>query len=935
MDLFFGLIILAICGVWNILAVIGLISTIIWIVRKFSAKQQKPALDSAALQKWLTDKKEKGQTTIDDLLFLLKKDESTQREPAPGEVPDEAIQQKPIASEVPTISAPSQKIKPKTLPKKSILDNFSASILLYLGAGLIIFAVFVFVAFTWETYSNAAKSLILILFTFCMYGSGILFTLTRKIKQAGLAFLFIASVLFCFLGIGLWNFYFEEVLAVSFQQYWLYWSLLMVGLYAVTLRMLNLKRFFFLLLISIYSSFYTFSYVIADNSHLRPAIFLSLNLVFYSLNGLFGKYLKIIKVSSRGVNLFLNFTTLLVVTPCLFDQTLSSTDKIIAACSLLVPTLFSILTFVKERTNIEPSIEIILLPVKLLIICLLAKSSIETTFITLFLYASFITVLADYLKSKSFTLLFWISKCTSWTIAGLLSLTFLITWVSPGEILFSKSIQIGLILGISLLITVPAFLSKRKVHLSIALIYLIFAATRIFSLIHTNTEPVHFVLVALILVYSAVTLGIYFYQQGFKNRLHTLLPIIIIGSITTLLISLTGDALSTTLGFGLISFIILALSMTLKTRWLMLLSLPLNLIAYPAFLTLINDYTPLVIDQKELFGMLFLIPVFSYAFLFDFLYFKKKAYGPYLTGFFLFAASGLLLVLSNEHIRFNYLLILTLYSLYALGRFSKSYITYFVFSLSTLSLWAGLDICNANKEASLVATLCLWLIFTICNSLSRKYLTPIANRKLMLHFSWQSTVCTLIAAVPLFFLIPTGHSMQFVAAGMVLFLNLLMSDHLHELFSNLSGIGLLFISWHIFHHYDWNTIFVIPLTIYLLILALRYYLAKKYRWSRILEICAYLCQFTVLLAQSTYLEGTQKITAGLFLIVLATGVLISGLYRKRNELIYLALGFIFIELIIRLYVVIILIPWWLYLGLLGLGLMGLAVYILWKIGSRK
>lgn len=889
MDLFIGLILLTVCGLWNILAVIGFVATLIWLVKRFSAKQPKTVLDST-------------------------------------------LPEKP---EVPAKTVPIQDVKPKTLPKKSILDNFSASILLYLGAGLIIFAVFVFVAFTWETYSNTAKSFILTVFTFCMYGSGILFTANKKIRQAGLTFLFIASVLFGFLGIGLWNFYFKEISVIPFQQYWLFWSLLMVGIYAITLHMLNLKQFFFLLLIAIYSSFYTFSYVVADNSNLRSAVFLSLNLAFYSFNGFFDKYLKIIKVSSRFVNLFFNFLTLATVILCLADRTLSDTDKVIATYSLLVPTLFAILTLIKERTSIEPTVEVILLPIKILIICILAKARIETTFITLFLYASFITVLTSYLKSKSFTLLFWTSKGTSWIIAGLLSLIFLITWILPGEIQFSKFTQIGLIIGISLLLTIPEFLSKRKIILSIALVYPIFAATRIFSLLHTNTDPIHFVLILLLLVYSAATVGVYFHQQEFKNRLYTLLPTIILGSITTLLISLAGDTLSITLGFGLISFIVLALSTTLKTRWLMLLSLPLNLIAYPAFLTLINDHTPLVIEQPELYGMLFLIPVFIYAFLFEILYFKKKSCYPYIAGFFLFAISGLFLVLSHEQMQLSYLLILTLYAFYSLMRFSKKYITYFVFSLSTFSLWAGMDIYDVNKETGLAATLFLWLIFTICNYILRRYLTTVVDKKLMLHFSYQVVICTLVTIIPLFLFIPTNFSIPFVAAGIVLFLILLMSNHLHELFSNLSGIGLLFISWHIIYHQGWSKFYVVPLTIYLLILALRYHLAKKLRWSRILEICAYICQFTVLLTQSMSLDDPSKIVTGLILIILATGVLISGLYRKRNELIYLALGFIFVELVIRLYVIIILIPWWLYLGLLGLILMGLAIYILWKIGSKK
>ncbi len=71
----------------------------------------------------------------------------------------------------------------------------SINMLLYLGAFLIISSAAIFVAFQWETIAGITKAMLLTLVTLAFFMSGYWFYQRPKIKQAGITFIAIASIL--------------------------------------------------------------------------------------------------------------------------------------------------------------------------------------------------------------------------------------------------------------------------------------------------------------------------------------------------------------------------------------------------------------------------------------------------------------------------------------------------------------------------------------------------------------------------------------------------------------------------------------------------------------------------------------------------------------------------------------------------------------------
>jgi len=153
--------------------------------------------------------------------------------------------------------------------------------LLYLGSTLVIFALFVFIAFTWSWYTPFFKLLMISVATVAFYLAGVFFYRTVKFKDAGVTFLVIGSASLALSGFGFWNFFFKLNGLITFWEYWLLHSLVMVLVYFTILRFAKIKSFLYVLLFAVYSTFLSISMAYFDASYSRLSTFLLLNLALY------------------------------------------------------------------------------------------------------------------------------------------------------------------------------------------------------------------------------------------------------------------------------------------------------------------------------------------------------------------------------------------------------------------------------------------------------------------------------------------------------------------------------------------------------------------------------------------------------------------------------------------------------------------------------
>ncbi len=165
----------------------------------------------------------------------------------------------------------------------------SINLLLYLGAFLIISAATIFVAFQWETIAGIIKALLLTTMAFAFFIFGYWFYKSPKIKQAGITFLAIGSILLPVCGTGWYSFYLKS-LGVNYGLVWLITSIISLSVYFFLAQLLKQKFYAYILALSVVSSFMSLVNIF------------SLDTTYYVLAGIFSS------LCLLGANIYLGKT---------------------------------------------------------------------------------------------------------------------------------------------------------------------------------------------------------------------------------------------------------------------------------------------------------------------------------------------------------------------------------------------------------------------------------------------------------------------------------------------------------------------------------------------------------------------------------------------------------------------------------------------------
>lgn len=536
------------------LAVIVVLVIIIYYAsnRNKSGTDSKKTLNKVLLLTWLGQMKAKGYSTIDELIdFLNGKNaekttnltqkkvpqQITQKTTAEMEEKDEK-QLERVSAETKTTPVNKEESKPLEMPKlpqidiKSQLSN--ATFLLYLGSALILFAVFIFVAFNWQSFTAITKSLILVLLTFSFYLAGVVTHSMPKLKQASGTFLFIGSVCLGLTGIGLWNF--NEiglrVRGITFSSYWLFYSVILIVVYTSSYYLLKTKSYLYMTLAALYSILASIAFTVTNDDKFRIVLLALLNLATFTFKSYTGEMDGLISLASRAINYVLDVLIYIIVFSLSGDITTPS-DQITALAALLIPTVFNIVSYLKINSKNDLNLTIITTPFKLLLFIPIFVLNPSESALLFAIYLIVNTLLRDNFKIEGSGQIF---EAMNWFVGSCLMVLMFA---------FERPFEDIVILNTAIILTaanftIPYILKREATKLAIGLNFIIPAIYKIYltslpvnSLVN-NQNDLLYISIAILIVSTA--LNSYFVIKKEESMKYVFVPFTIINASITLIL---------------------------------------------------------------------------------------------------------------------------------------------------------------------------------------------------------------------------------------------------------------------------------------------------------------------------------------------------------------------------------------------------------------
>ncbi|MBD3362273.1 DUF2157 domain-containing protein [Candidatus Dojkabacteria bacterium] len=914
----------------------AIVFLLFWFLSKKNSEQRKDTntLNKQTLIRWLKQQKKAGLITIDDLLTKIERSKHATKQDKYKTTKQTLVHKKETQSNEIETKSTKKKDSATDIIKK---QSSNATLLLYIGAILVIFSVFIFTAFNWETFSGLIKSFILIGLTLSFYISGIIIYQFKSIKKAGITFITIASIGLGFTGIGLWKFLLENTWTLNFSTYWLGYSIFMTLVYSVSLYLFNLRKYFYFLLISIYSSILSFAFTLTTEIEYRVVVILILNLLFYFSDGILTKFTKEIQFSSRLINQILNVLGILTVIIGLDTGLIHS--NIIYLITLFVPTVFSVITWFKQKYKVETLISLLLTPVKIFIayfvLDLENPNPVQLTLVVT-IYTILNTILAEIIFDKKHKLLHAISTFVSGGLIFITTLFYILMSASnSSSYIFSTDAKLFVLIVNSSLLILPHLAKNRRIIFAIGINYLIFSSYQILAILNENFRPIHLIILLTLIETLGLLLHYLIHKKKIKNFYYSLLPIILISGIISITIGLEEKPLDRLVSFTILSIVLTIISRLHKIKFIDLVTIPINLVAYVSFFKFLEAEAAIEIQMHH-YGMIFLIPVLFYLIKFEINKINQKYIYPFIIGALFFWIISIFLTIKNNNFLLISLIISLTYWIYAQFRFRKSFITYLIYLFSNLITWQILNIQNQDVDIYILSTSLLTIMFTIVSYIKSKSPILKLEDRTRKHFSLSTIISTTILFPIIFVLVITDPSNATVLAALALGLNLAIASRRYSFLADFAGIGLVLALWNYIFQLDFNSLVTqfifLPITLWILILSFKYYLKKKKRLSLILESGGYILHSLILLSQSVFLSEEENILYGIILIGVSILILLWGVYRDKKALIIISIIFLITELIIRLYIILIDTPWYIYVCLFGMILLGIAIYIMWRIG---
>lgn len=815
MNFIFSTISLALICSWNIFAMIGFVYTIKWLVNRRRKRLSTQAIET---------KGSGNDVTKDD--DIPKDDEFTKKDSHPKG----SIEHK----------VPDTKEKRVKRSKQTFIERFlkkewdNSSVLLYSGAFLVGFAIFLFVAFNWDSFTDQIKTILIIGITVILYLLAFLFSRNRKYQKVSDTFILLASAAFILTGVGFWNFSVKQTLTLTFTDYWAIFSILLTAVFSLTYITVQKKLYLWVMILSAFSTLiygsgafvseplHRFSFVI----FLTPLFWLIIRSIFRS------KRERLLNFNLfRFFYLFADALNIIFVFSILY-RIVELDTKLILTISLFFPYIFTLLGMILEKRSFGLMHDGAWFPFKLIVLSMLISANAD---------------IYEFLV---------ISLCL-----------LVITWMISMTRRYQSSVRLRRFV---------APMIFMSLFLSIALPW---------------NKPI----------------GIEYW-----------------------------DTLPAILSLGLISILFRIKTSNYNGSWTRIFNIPLDL-AVTVMITFKISQELGTNYGSEIYGLTILIP---FA-----LYFsewiirwnaKRGSFWGYI-GATIFMLLSVILSSGESGIFFLSSLILVSFVLLSLLISQKSRLTYvlfvsIIFSSLTFSFW--------NRASYLEGLILMTFIILILGNLWRvgEFLKYKGFKKDVLNKLQCSAVGTSLSYL-LLSLDPIFQHDWSVVILMILLISIYFSvDRTMRWYRYLVGVWFVYFFWHILGHSDTPAyanahLYAMPVVIYLGVLS--YLTQDKNYLSKGFFLIANIIPLSVCLIQSIFDPPEFRVYHGILLLILGGLQLIYGSYKKDKLLVIIASVYVLVELIIRLWDVLISIPWWMYVGLVGVILITLSIYIINKITTDK
>jgi hypothetical protein len=906
---------------------------------------------------WLKVQHRRGITTIDQLIKQLEdaaaKVEKHHVAPQPAVQASPRLTMKDIqaAEHTPepapithTPKAPEAKTTTKTEAPNLLLANT----LLYLGAGIFLFAVFVLVSFNWDIFGGGFKSLLLLLTFIGFYLGGLYMTGKDQFRRAGITFTIIGLITMLFTGLGLWNFGLKDSLAITgmkFEHYWLVFTLLTHPVVYLAYRVIKGANFFRIYLFFVYVLNLSVAAAISEDMRFRAVVFALLNLAVYTVGKLLSGRDEIVARASTTINEILDPIIFIVALNALSGE-LDIFARFMLTVSLLVPSIFNlvVLQFTKDKqstiANLIWSKLIIALPFKLMLLTSAWEMSDEASILLLLVYVllsnQFVTrfIQQNYVRGLQFLTANFVRVLSAiWVLSR-----FAERGGSPD--LWLQIICIFLLAEIGL-----HWLAARKSLLTnISLFWVAGLSSMIGYSVYSRTDDILEMLIPL-----AVLIAVLGYRLA-AGRSE---------------VQLRSASLWLVAGTSLVMIPFLYLITQPEKALIYALYFSLLLLVRPLFHWR-DGALSLLARIGEIGAVLGQIAAFSFVAKFD------GDYGNF-TLFILVVVYWLLVQFNvvtppQKQVREIYLptmgFVLTTLVALATSRSLEGLIVGLGITLALnmitmiskrSGLLGGVNFVLATTLINLILFhynlhfdyyIVINILFVAAGFIIAKLATSQAKSEYRagLHHSifLASTVYQIMTIFVFTVPVIASTNPAVLLAGILLVIGLFTFDD--DRFKDWALSGIVIALWgllasvmkvNVFEDALGNLYFAVP-ALYILAVAVANYVRKTHNWAKILEFSAFWLWAIASLMETLWLGPTDKLIVGFAVIVVSilfgarsaiSGKLVSSLFRS-------AVAVLVLQLLILFYGVLLAIPWWIYLGGLGLTILIVAIVLVQR-ASRK
>lgn len=855
---------------------------------------------------------------------------------------------------------PEHKVTPS--PVRDI--NKSAQTMLYLGAGLFSFAYFILVAFSWASLSQILRILVVASVPLLFYLAGALLNRYKIYKDASITFYTVGAFSVYFSGLGFWNLSLKDILPISFDCYFIFYSVLSSIIYVLNYNYLKSPRFYYFFIFSIYSVFLSFSTTLTTDNNLRVIIFSILNLILYNLHHLEDRFQKGIINTSRLLNHFLDLIIYLTIL-FLPISSLNQIDIIIACIALLIPSIFRFID--RKRTGSEQVfIEAFTLPFKVSLFLNMFCLPVEFGLAWLLILSVSYLIISKYIFTSINTkYLHRIYKFMAYPLLFLtiyyLVMDMLIHLILPVSHFISSTPAILLWLLLIIVFTFLFIKFQHKKSASFILMLSPFPILRISEVIFTQHDSLNTgtaLLMVLVLGIISLIQHLRSHKAIFNYELTAQFSLII----SILLISLQLNVTGTLIVTGILSMIMVLMGISYKKNLIHFLAIIPFIIAYNAFMIFLSDlgtYLDLRIST-DLIQLMNLIPLLIGWAIYDK---RVKALGikhqimlKHLlkslektdkiigTGLLFIIVYSLLslfrtITLSDTSIFFiTSSMLLIIYTSFVIY-YKDQIALIFAYLLSIISAFSLTRFLGTDTGTSFIIyslSLSLSSIFNVVYLRGRDIIESKMKKILELLIFLSGSFMFFILFIETIFPDDLRLVNVMIATG-ILTISIMLPKG-NQYLKDTYLIGFWLVMWQSFRSIGIDTEYVYSLTwAGPVLLCAYYYTQRGNKGYKLWELIAYTIILLQLLIFSVIKPDPEDILNGVALIVIASGLTIWLNYRKEKALtIYVFIILIF-ELIIRLLVLLgrLSLPWWIYIGSCGLLLMLSAILIIARVNKKK